>query len=53
VRADVPAAWVVNVFVGALWGVDEGIREGRIAPAGSSRRLVALVLDGVATRRGS
>jgi hypothetical protein len=44
-RADMPAALVVNVFVGALWGVDEGIREGRIAPAGASRRLAALLLE--------
>jgi AcrR family transcriptional regulator len=50
-RADVPAALVVNVFVGALWDVDEGIREGRIAPAGASRRLVSVLLDGVTTRR--
>jgi AcrR family transcriptional regulator len=52
-RADVPAALVVNAFVGALWGVDEGIREGRIAPAGASRRLVALLLDGITTQRGA
>lgn len=48
-RADVPAALVVNVFVGALWGVDDGIREGRIAPAGADRRLVAVLLDGITT----
>jgi AcrR family transcriptional regulator len=52
-RADVPAALVVNVFVGALWGVDEGIREGRIALAGTGRRLVAVVLDGVTAHRAS
>ena len=50
-RADVPAALVVNVFVGALWGVDDGVRDGRIAPAGASHRLVAVVLDGVTTQR--
>jgi AcrR family transcriptional regulator len=51
-RADVPAALVVEVFVGALWGVDDGIRAGRIAPAGASRRLVTALLDGVTTHRG-
>jgi AcrR family transcriptional regulator len=50
-RADVPAALAVNAFVGALWGVDEGIREGRIAPAGAGRRLAALLLDGLTTHR--
>jgi hypothetical protein len=50
-RADVPAALVVEVFVGALWGVDDGIREGRIAPAGASRRLVTVLLDGLTTHR--
>jgi AcrR family transcriptional regulator len=49
VRADVPAALVVNVFLGALWAVDEGVREGRIAPAGANRRLVAVLLNGITT----
>ena len=50
-RADVPAALVVEMFVGALWSVDDGIREGRIASADASRRLVAVLLDGLATHR--
>lgn len=50
-RADVPAPLVVESFVGALWATGEAIREGRVAPAGASRQLVALLLDGARRER--
>ncbi|MEZ5116351.1 MAG: TetR/AcrR family transcriptional regulator [Candidatus Nanopelagicales bacterium] len=47
-RPDVPTEVVVDAFVGALWGVADGIHEGRVAPARAARHLTDLLLRGVA-----
>lgn len=52
VRADVPAEVVVEAFTGMLWGVWQGIRDGRIARATAARHVISLTLGGVAVSRG-
>jgi hypothetical protein len=41
---------MVDAFVGALWGVADGIHEGRVAPNRAARHLVDLLLTGAAVR---
>lgn len=49
-RADLPTEVAVEAFVGALWGVSDGIHEGRVAPARAAAQLVDLLLMGAAVR---
>ncbi|HET8970650.1 MAG TPA: TetR/AcrR family transcriptional regulator [Candidatus Nanopelagicales bacterium] len=48
-RADVPAELVVEAFTGMLWGVWQGIRDGRVARQTATRHLVTLTLAGLQT----
>ena len=41
-RADVPAELVVEAFTGMLWGVWQGVRDGRVARQTATRHLVTL-----------
>jgi AcrR family transcriptional regulator len=52
-RPDVPAEVVVEAFVGMLWGVWQGVHDGRVARASASRHLVTLALAAVATPKGA
>jgi hypothetical protein len=47
IRGDVPAEVIVEAFTGMLWGVWQGVRDGRVAPATAGRHLATLTLDGV------
>ncbi len=46
-RADVPAELVVEAFTGMLWGVWQGVRDGRVARQTATRHLVTLTLSGL------
>lgn len=50
-RLDLPTAWVVDLFVGALWSAAGGIDDGRIARRDAIELVVDTVLHGVATAR--
>jgi AcrR family transcriptional regulator len=47
-RGDLPAELIVEAFTGMLWGVWQGIRDGRVAPATAARHVIALALAGIA-----
>ncbi len=47
IRGDVPAELIVEAFTSAMWGVWDGIRDGRVAPATAARHLVTLTLGGI------
>ena len=51
IRGDLPAELVVEAFTGMLWGVWQGVRDGRVAPATAARHAVTMALGGVAARR--
>ena len=52
-RPDVPAEVVVEAFVGMLWGVWQGVHDGRVARTTASRHLVNLALAAVCTPKGA
>ena len=52
-RPDVPAEVVVEAFVGMLWGVWQGVHDGRVARSTASRHLITLALAAVTTPAGS
>ena len=52
-RPDVPAEVVVEAFTGMLWGVWQGVHDGRVARATASRHLVTLALAAVTIPQGS
>lgn len=52
-RPDVPAEVVVEAFTGMLWGVWQGVHDGRVAPATASRHVVTLVLAAVTVPKGA
>lgn len=47
IRGDVPAEVIVEAFTGMLWGVWQGVRDGRVAPATAARHIVTLTLTGI------
>lgn len=51
IRGDLPAELIVEAFTGMLWGVWQGVRDGRVAPASAARHAVTMALGGVAARR--
>ena len=52
-RPDVPAEVVTEAFTGMLWGVWQGVHDGRVAPATASRHVITLVLAAVTTPKGA
>ena len=52
-RPDVPAEVVVEAFVGMLWGVWQGVHDGRVARSTASRHLITLALAAVVTPKGT
>jgi len=52
-RPDVPAEVVVEAFVGMLWGVWQGVHDGRVARSTASRHLITLALAAVSTSAGA
>jgi AcrR family transcriptional regulator len=52
-RPDLPVALVADLLAGALWAVGESVAEGRVASRDAVPGVVAIVLDGAATRRGT
>lgn len=49
-RADLPVAWVTDLFVGALWAAAEAVRDGRIARNDAPGLVTDTLLDGVRPR---
>jgi AcrR family transcriptional regulator len=47
IRGDVPAEVIVEAFTGMLWGVWQGVRDGRVAPATAGRHIVTLSIAGI------
>jgi AcrR family transcriptional regulator len=47
VRGDIPAELIVEAFTSSMWGVWNGVRDGRVAPATAARHLVTMTLGGI------
>jgi hypothetical protein len=45
---DIPTAWVVDLFIGAIWSASSGIDDGRIARRDAIDLVIDTVLHGVA-----
>jgi AcrR family transcriptional regulator len=53
VRPDLPVAWVVDLFLAAVFAASDGIIDGRIARRDAVTLVVGTVLDGVGGATGS
>jgi hypothetical protein len=53
VRPDLPVAWVVDLFVAAVFAASDGITDGRIARRDAVPLVVGTLLDGVSTTAGT
>jgi AcrR family transcriptional regulator len=53
VRPDLPVAWVVDLFVAAVFAASDGITDGRIARRDAVPLVVGTLLDGVSTAAGT
>lgn len=47
IRGDLPAELIVEGFTGMLWGVWQGVGDGRVARATAGRHVVSMALGGV------
>lgn len=52
-RLDLPTAWVVDLFVAAIWAASNGISDGRIARRDAIELVIDTVLHGIVAPGGA
>lgn len=53
IRLDIPTAWIVDLFTGAIWSASSGIDDGRIARRDAIELVVDTVLHGIVAPGGA